>query len=78
MVAPEPLWKIWARRILLALVLIFVLSEAAVTFVIWAFNIHEERFGRHTIHEGEQCGPAHHWVYIGPSEDPDLSCEPDR
>lgn len=29
------------------------------------------------IHEGEQCGPEHHWKYIGNPENPDLSCERD-
>jgi hypothetical protein len=29
-------------------------------------------------HEGQQCGPAHHWVYVRSNvQDPDLSCEAD-
>ena len=74
----EPPWKTWAWQILFALLLVWVISEATITFVIWAFNIPEERFGRHIIREGQRCGPAHHWVYVGPMEDPDLSCELDR
>jgi hypothetical protein len=26
---------------------------------------------------GDQCGPHHHWGYIGPPSNPDLSCEED-
>jgi hypothetical protein len=29
-------------------------------------------------HYGEQCGPNHHWVYVGSAGDLDLSCERDR
>jgi hypothetical protein len=78
-VKPEPPWKTLAWRILFALLLVWVVSGAAITFVIWAFNFPEERFGRHIlIHEGQRCGPAHHWVYVGPMGDSDLSCEPNR
>ena len=28
-------------------------------------------------HYGDECGPGHHWVLVGPPGDPDLSCEAD-
>jgi hypothetical protein len=29
-------------------------------------------------HEGDACGPGHHWVYVRDNvTDPDLSCESD-
>jgi len=34
--------------------------------------------GRKGPSQGEPCGPEHHWQYVGPMIDPDLSCEPDR
>ncbi len=75
----EPRWKTWAWRIVFTLVVLWVASELAITFAIWAFNIPEERFGRqHRAREGEQCGPEHHWVYVGNPIDRDLSCERDR
>jgi hypothetical protein len=74
----EPRWKTWAWRVVFAAFVLWIVSEFAITFVIWAFNIPEERFGRHNIRYGERCGPEHHWVYVGPPGDPDLSCERDR
>jgi hypothetical protein len=75
----EPRWKTWAWRFLYALIALWVVSEATITFVIWAFNIPEERFGRHTIHAGQRCGPEHHWVYVGYYDyGGDYSCERDR
>jgi hypothetical protein len=75
----EPRWKTWAWRLLYAILVLWVVTEATTTFVIWAFKIPEERFGRrHKAQFGERCGPEHHWVYVGMPGDPDLSCEPDR
>jgi hypothetical protein len=74
----EPLWKTWAYRLLFWIIALSVVTEATITFVIWAFNIPEERFGRHTIHVGQRCGPEHHWVYIGYDYAGDYSCERDR
>jgi hypothetical protein len=43
------------------------------TFVQWVMGIDDGK-----PRAGQQCGPAHHWVYPRSSvEDPDLSCEAD-
>jgi hypothetical protein len=48
-----------------------VVLTATGTFVQWIMGIDDG-----TPRAGQQCGLAHHWVYVRSSvEDPDLSCE---
>jgi len=70
--------KTWAWRIVYMLFWGWFVLEASITFVIWAFNIPQERFGRHFPHAGQQCGPEHHWRWVGVGELADFSCERDR
>jgi len=65
--------KEWASRIGEAVFWTFVALSVARNLFNWMAGIDDGR-----PHEGQQCGPAHHWVYQRSNvTDPDLSCEAD-
>lgn len=57
----------FANAVIIIFGLILMIHDA----VVWFRSPH--------IHEGERCGPFHHWQDVGgPFGGVDLSCEPDR
>jgi hypothetical protein len=55
---------------------------AATAFIVWIVlgSLFSWLFGerKYRPREGDECGPGHHWVYVGIGDNTDLSCEQDR
>ena len=72
-VIQEPRYKTIAWRIAYCLLIGLVLLQAIGTFKDWVTGVPDRK-----VHEGQVCGPEHHWVYVRTNvTDPDLSCEHD-
>jgi len=66
--------KIDLWRIGYAVGLIFIVWVVLGSLVAWLLGVPS----LYKPKEGDQCGPHHHWVYVGFGDNPDLSCEADR
>jgi hypothetical protein len=69
----EPRYKTIAWGVAFWLFWGFVVLQATGSFIDWITGVPDRR-----AHEGQRCGPEHHWVYVGLPGDSDLSCEHDR
>jgi hypothetical protein len=66
--------KEWAWRIGVGIFFLLCALQVLGNFVNWIRGVDDGR-----PHEGQQCGPSHHWVYLRTNvQDAELSCEPDR